>query len=237
MSTTKNKPALVLLAGWGLQGRVLQPLADALESGMQVHRLPLPDFNQPDWAEWLQRQIPPHSWLCGWSLGGMLACRMAAVPGLQAAGLITLASNACFVARPDWPQAMAAETFARFVQSVQQQPAATLKQFSLLCSQGDAQPRLLARQLQGYLLNPADLAGLELLGQLDNRALLAELQLPQLHLLAEQDSLVPAAVAADLQQLNPRAGIITTPGSHAFVHSHAQQLAQQISRFIGSDHG
>lgn len=102
------RETLILLPGWGLDGAVLQPLADALgyELSVQVPALPrLGSAATADWLDELDTRLPHDCWLAGWSLGGMLATALAARRGERCRGLITLASNACFVASDSWPTA------------------------------------------------------------------------------------------------------------------------------------
>jgi pimeloyl-[acyl-carrier protein] methyl ester esterase len=90
--------------------------------------------------------------------------------------------------------------------------------------------------LQGHTL-VADqaqlLAGLAILSRLDNRAALASYAGPQLHLLADGDALVPAAVADELLALLPRGEVALLDGcSHAFVLEQAQLLATLMREFM-----
>lgn len=226
---------LILLPGWGLDGAVLQPLAEAL--GGEVHALPaLTSANPQDWLDELDARLPRDCWLAGWSLGGMLATALAARRGASCPGLISLASNACFVARSGWPTAMPQAMFEAFYQGCQQQPDATRKRFVMLCAQGGEDARSLSRQLQGHTL-VADqahlLAGLTILSTLDNRDALASYAGPQLHLLAEGDALVPAAAADELLALLPRGEVALLDGcSHAFVLEQAQLLATLMREFM-----
>lgn len=231
-----SSPRLVLLPGWGFSTRSLDLLADHLHDQFQIISLALPDFSQPNWLEQMAVKIPANSWLCGWSLGGMLACQLTSQPSLGCQGLITLASNPCFVQQSGWTHAMAPDTFKHFAQSMNAQPESTKKQFCLLCSQGDPQHRTLARQLQGYMLEHTDSSGLDQLACMDNRQQISQLTLPQLHIFAQQDGLVPSAAAQALQQLNPAAQVQQHTGSHAFVITHAHSLAQSIQSFIGTTH-
>lgn len=234
------RETLILLPGWGLNGAVLQPLAEALGSNMQVQvQVPaLPRLGSAaaaDWLDELDTRLPHDCWLAGWSLGGMLATALAARRGKRCRGLITLASNACFVASDAWPTAMSAQTYAAFYEGCQENADATLKRFAMLCAQGCADTRGLARLLQTNLLanEPSLLAGLQVLATLDNRAALAALTGPQLHLLAEQDALVPAAAADDLLALLPAGEVDVLEGcGHAFVLEQPQALAALLLEFI-----
>lgn len=234
------RETLILLPGWGLNGAVLQPLAEALGSNMQVQvqvpALPrLSSAAEADWLDELDTRLPHDCWLAGWSLGGMLAAALAARRGERCRGLITLASNACFVASAVWPTAMSAQTYAAFYEGCQENAGATLKRFAMLCAQGCADTRGLARLLQTNLLanEPSLLAGLQVLATLDNRNALAAFTGPQLHLLAEQDALVSAAVANDLLALLPVGEVDVLEGcGHAVVIEQPQALAALMLDFI-----
>lgn len=233
------RETLILLPGWGLDGAVLQPLADALgyELSVQVPALPrLGSAATADWLDELDTRLPHDCWLAGWSLGGMLATALAARRGERCRGLITLASNACFVASDTWPTAMPAQTYAAFYESCQDNAGATLKRFAMLCAQGGADARDLSRQLQRHLSSSDEsalLAGLRLLASLDSRAALAAYSGPQLHLLAEQDALVPAAAGDALLALLPAGEVdVLEECGHAFVREQADALATLMLDFI-----
>ncbi|WP_061242730.1 alpha/beta fold hydrolase [Ectopseudomonas composti] len=235
------RETLILLPGWGLDGAVLQPLAAALNPDMQVHvQVPaLPRLGSAaaaDWLDELDTRLPHDCWLAGWSLGGMLAAALAARRGERCRGLITLASNACFVASETWPTAMPTQTYAAFYEGCQDNASATLKRFAMLCAQGGADARGLSRQLQGHLAaaeEPALLAGLRLLASLDNRAALTTFAGPQLHLLAEHDGLVPAAAGDALLALLPTGEVdVLEACGHAFVREQADVVATLMLDFI-----
>ena len=77
------------------------------------------------------------------------------------------------------------------------------------------------------------LAGLQVLATLDNRNALAAFTGPQLHLLAEQDALVSAAVANDLLALLPVGEVDVLEGcGHAVVIEQPQALAALMLDFI-----
>jgi len=231
---------LILLPGWGLGPAALQPLIGALrEQGVDVELADLPALESanPDaWLAELDERLPGDVWLGGWSLGGMLAAALAARRGARCRGLLTLASNACFVAREGWPSAMSAETFAVFRDGCAQDAGALLKRFALLCSQGCGEARSLSRQLnQGIPAQEAAqrLAGLAVLAALDNRAALADFAGPQLHLLAETDALVPAAAAEPLRALLECGAVERVAGTgHAFALERPQALAARLAAFI-----
>jgi pimeloyl-[acyl-carrier protein] methyl ester esterase len=233
---------LILLPGWGLGSAPLEPLAAALQGlqpNLRVLIEPLPLLESADINEWLDEldaNLPEDVWLGGWSLGGMLATELAARRGERCCGLITLASNACFVARSDWPQAMPSATFAAFLAECAANPASALKRFSLLCAQGAADARGLARLLTAGAPRSSVaelLAGLKLLECMDARSALQAYRGPQLHLFAAADGLVPASAAGAVLALVPDVELgLIEQASHAFVLERPHEVAAALAAFM-----
>ncbi|MBA1287550.1 alpha/beta fold hydrolase [Pseudomonas japonica] len=226
---------LALLPGWGLGPAALAPLATALRAArpqaiVTVHSLPQSADPEQALAE-LDQAIPPGAWLLGWSLGGMLAVKLAERRARTCPGVITFASNGCFVARDGWPAAMASETFKAFSAHCTADPAGTLKRFGLLCIQGSQRGRAL---LKGLNLDTtyATAQGLALLAALDNRAALQAISQPQLHVYATADALVPTSAASAAERIALAACIETFEGSHALVLEAPDVLASRAWAFI-----
>lgn len=233
---------LILLPGWGLGVSPLEPLAAALQGldeHLRVEIEPLPELESGDLSEWLDEldsTLAENTWLGGWSLGGMLACELAARRGERCCGLLTLASNPGFVAHAEWSSAMPEETFDAFLAGCNADPRLTLKRFSLLCAQGAADPRGLSRLLlAGAPGTPATIlmAGLEVLAQLDTRDALQAFRGPQLHLFAGLDGLVPAEAAGALLALLPDVEVgLIEQASHAFLLEDPHGVAGAIQAFL-----
>ena len=233
---------LILLPGWGLGVSPLEPLAAALQGldeHLRVEIEPLPELDSSDLEEWLDEldsTLPQDAWLGGWSLGGMLACELAARRGDRCCGLLTLASNPFFFFYDQWPSAMAGETFDAFLAGCAADPRGTLKRFSLLCAQGAADPRGLSRLLLGGAPHTSAsvlMSGLEVLAQLDTRHALQAFRGPQLHLFGGLDGLVPAEAAGELFALTPdiEIGLIEQAG-HAFLLEDPHGVAGAIQAFL-----
>jgi malonyl-CoA O-methyltransferase len=237
---------IVLLHGWGSASQAWQPLIPALQNIANVIALDLPGFGAsqviPEFSldavvNLIAAQLPARCVLVGWSLGGMLAVQLAVRYPQQVSRLVTLAANAKFVASRDYETAMPLAVNRQFTKSFAVDPQATLKLFSGLLAQGDANERALLKQVRALAepdkINPNWLQALELLSQLDNREAFAQLAQPGLHLLAEQDVLVPVAAAQALAQLNPQQSVQVIAGAaHALHWSQPELVVQAVQDFI-----
>lgn len=247
---------LVLLHGWGMSSDIWHSWLPALTTDYRVLLVDLPGLGRSpfgtDSADYsldvVAQQIitatkplldKPALWL-GWSLGGLVAAKIVASLDSSAAGLITIATNPCFVARDDWPEAMASETFELFQQSLQQAPLKTLNRFSALQGQGDSQARVLLRALKPVVAASAEQSShlaqsLALLGD-DQRPLFEQLALPWLALFGENDALVPAAVAKQ-PLLSPSALVIEGAGHVPFITAPTTLTAHIKQWLEGLPHG
>lgn len=247
MSATQQT-TLVLIHGWGCDSNTWQPLLEKLQHSFNLIFIDLPGFGAaPAIGNYslenilsiISAQIPDGSWVMGWSLGGMLAVQLAYYFPAKISGVISLAANAKFVATEDYPEAMPIDTNQGFNQSFSENPAATLKLFSGLLSQGAIDERGFLKKIRSLIsaekVNPDWSSALELLSTLDNRKLLAEIRQPCLHLLADGDSLVPVAAATRLRQINPSHQVeVIAQSSHALHWCHPELIVQYINQFVKS---
>ncbi|HWV16479.1 MAG TPA: malonyl-ACP O-methyltransferase BioC [Cellvibrio sp.] len=240
----KNK-TLVLLHGWGCDSSLWSPVLPQLQQFAEVIALDLPGFGSSPVLEdfsaavvdTLAAQLPDACVLLGWSLGGMLAVQLAARYPEKITQVITLASNAKFVAAEDYPSAMPLATNRQFNAGFAAEPEATRKLFSGLLIQGDSQERALLKKIRPAMAAIAITdnwaQALQLLAALDNRAAFASLQQPGLHLLGEADVLVPVAAANALTALNNSQDIQILPqAAHALHWSQPEKVVQLIADFL-----
>jgi malonyl-CoA O-methyltransferase len=237
----------IFLHGWGSDSTLWLSLCEHLPG--THHFIDLPGFGaaletKPDLETFLAQtadRLPDNSLLVGWSLGGMLAAQLAWRYPQKVRALITLAANAVFSAREDWPQAMDQSTFARFMADFEAAPIDTWNRFCALQSMGDGNRKHILKTLKEqsppapHIQQPWQ-QGLIWLAQLDNRAPLAQLRIPQLHLLGAGDSLVPAACAEHLAELLPADGRVEllTDLGHALHVSDPQRVAGLILDWPGA---
>lgn len=242
-------PNLVLLHGWGMNGAVFDGIKTELSEQFRLHIIDLPGFgfsvdcgcDSPDLSSWLElivKSLPERSHLLGWSLGGMLAIRLASLYPARVESLITVASSPRFVAEPEWP-GVKPEVLTSFSAQLQADAHKTIERFLAIQALGSASARDDARILRERLQSrpaphPQALhMGLRLLEELDLRAELSILARPALHLLGRLDALVPASVQVVWSHSTPAGKFhLFRASAHAPFITESDEFVGVISEFI-----
>lgn len=238
-------PELVLLHGWGIDSRIWSGVLPLLAGFSQITLIDLPGFGRSnhllldkpgEWFDAVLQVAPPRAVYLGFSLGGMLAVQLARQFPARVSGLISIASNACFVANENWLPAMEECIFDAFFQLCQKQPAVAVKRFLALQAKSCESERELSRRLKslcdaGSLTTQALINGLAVLAAMDNRLALSELQCPSLHIYGDADELVPVAAAQSVKQLGVDVEVIAG-ASHVPFISHRDLCCASIKQFL-----
>jgi len=247
--TRGQGPDLVLLHGWGMNAAVWQGLPADLALGHRLTAIELPGHGgspfDPTWQgldDWVEACLgvaPVRATWVGWSLGGLVALAVARHAPERLAGLVAMTATPRFVQADDWPAAMAAETLVHFHDGLLADPSGTLERFLALQVRGGEAARETLRLLRRELAarpapNPVALAnGLDLLRGSDLRPGLGDLPCPSLWLFGARDTLVPAAVSADIASLLPEARIQVIAGAaHAPFLSHPRETTAVLLSFL-----
>lgn len=235
--TCGKGPPCVLLHGWGMHGGVWRETARELATQHQVisvdlpghgHSEPLPEQDSlPALAGAIAGVIPPHSRVVGWSLGGMVAMRLAIDHPDRVAQLLLVASTPRFVTGPDWTHALTPEVLEDFARRLRADTTATVRQFlALQVMGGEQEPRTLAR-LRAVISaapppRPAALeGGLSILRSASLLPLLDRILQPVTLIHGQRDTLIPWAAAEALRERLPRARLHLMPrAAHAPFLSH-----------------
>ncbi len=243
-------PDIVLLHGWGMHGGVWEGTVEALAGDWRVTVIDLPGHgaNRPlplgrdlrALAAGVAAVAPERAAWLGWSLGGLVATRLALDAPGRVVRLLLVGANACFAQRPDWPHAMAAATLAAFATSLARDWRATLKRFlalEVLDSDRAAEQLREFRRIVfdgGAEPDPAALVdGLALLETEDLRAELPRLACPVRLLLGRRDNLVPVdAGPALLPRLADGKLHVFERSAHAPFLSHPEAFAAQLKVFL-----
>ncbi|HSO80247.1 MAG TPA: pimeloyl-ACP methyl ester esterase BioH [Chromatiaceae bacterium] len=247
--TRGQGPDLVLLHGWGMNAAVWHGLPADLTLGHRLTAIELPGHggspHDPawqgldDWADVCLAAAPARAVWLGWSLGGLVALAAAQRAPERLAGLVLMTATPRFAQADDWPAAMDPETLARFHEGLLADPAGTLERFLALQVRGSEVARDTLRLLKRELAarpapDPVALAlGLDLLRNSDLRPALQALDCPSLWLFGARDTLVPAAVGADIAALLPEARVQVIAGAaHAPFLSHPAATTAALLSFL-----
>ena len=247
-SSSRTRVPCVFIHGWGMNSAVWQAVQPHLPDWLDAIFVDLPGHGGmreapaqtlDDYARAAAAVVSrPAVWV-GWSMGGLVALRLADMFPQKAAALFLPASTPCFVQRENWPHAVKPEVFGQFAALLLEDVEQTLKRFLALQTLGVEGGRELMQQLgacmtsRGLATDEALRLGLAILQQSDLRETLARLPQPVGMLLGERDVLVPAALAQSLSLLAPQVRLDILPqAGHAPMMSHPQQTVAALLRFI-----
>ena len=226
-------PALVLFHGWGFDGQIWQPVLPLLTIDFNVYCVDLPGFGQSEWMEWtdfknvLHHLLPPRYILLGWSMGGMLAVRLACEHPEKISHLINVASSPRFIAEEGWP-GINQNVFDTFYERLQNNPTAVMDEFIRLQCRGTSH-QLFTRALPSL---KGLTEGLHVLQHWDLRPEMYKLSVPALYLFGYLDAIVPKSTAAAMTSAYPKIACqIFSKAAHALFLSHSELWYEKIKTF------
>ncbi|GAB3480872.1 alpha/beta fold hydrolase [Marinomonas epiphytica] len=254
-----DQPAIFMLSGWGMPKEVMRPFAKRLSEKFYVVLASLPGISQTE--AWIDRSrtgmnydidalseqfieaAPKNAWWFGWSLGGMIATYIAARRSSCVKGLVTFASSPSFVQRDSWPYGMLEAEFDQFASLIESSPIMGLKRFWGLQAKGAQNTRelikLLAAQCPPERLNSSALnGGLRLLKSLDVRREMRVLNVPNLHIIGEDDALVNPQGLMDLSCQNEQMTLrVVEACAHQAFIEHETLCYQEVEKFVNAHPG
>lgn len=238
---------LVLLHGWGLNAQVWDCITPQLASHFTLHLVDLPGYGRSGgfgamsleaMAQRVLEQAPPQAVWLGWSLGGLVASKIALDNPGRVSALVTVASSPCFSAQDAWP-GIKPEVLAGFQQQLSDDFQRTVERFLALQTMGTETARQDARTLKQTVLSlpMPDVevlnGGLEILKTIDLREPLSSLALPHLRMYGYLDGLVPRKVVPLLDNLWPESqSMVVAKAAHAPFISHPGEFCSALSAFI-----
>lgn len=245
--------ACVLLHGWAMHGGVWSDAAQTLAADHRVICVDLPghgrspplpgDYTLDELAAAVAGILPAQSAVIGWSLGGMLALKLAADYPDRVGQLILVAVTPRFVAGPDWVHALSPEILEGFAVRLRADPSGTIRQFLALQVQGSEQERRTLARLRSLMADvplphPAALeGGLAILRAATLLPLLGRITQPVSLIHGRRDTLVPWAAAQALQGRLPRARMHVLPGAaHAPFLSHPGEFLRIAREALNGAH-
>ncbi len=245
-NTCDNPVELVLIHGWGTSHIIWQQWLEILRHHCHISMIDLPGYginvNQPSMlAEQLVDAVgellPERSIVMGYSLGGMLAAKLAEKFPKKIAAIISLSSNLKFVADEAWPNAMAGDTYSAFLSLVEKKPAVAVKRFVGLQVHGDRNEKELIKKLKDIqkisLVNEDALVNsLNLLASINNVETVKNIDVPALYLFGENDSLVPVSAAESMQVSSSSVINVLPEMPHCLFYADPQLVWKVIESFL-----
>ena len=242
-------PDLVLLHGWGLNGGVWCAVAPRLADSHRVHVIDLPGhgassnerFETLDSAtDAIAAVIPRGALVCGWSLGALMALRLATRHPEHVRGLALVSATPCFVRRPGWPHAIESSTLEDFAAGLRDDPQRALGRFMNLIALGAPGGRATIRSLcraldeRGRASREALEAGLKVLRETDLREAATLLDRPAIVIHGRRDKLAPVGAGRWLVRHIPRARFVELEeAAHVPFVSHRETFLDAIEAVDG----
>ncbi len=235
ITQTGHGTPLLLLHGWGFDHSIWRPILSDLNKKYTVYRVDLPGFGQTpcmpfdDFKTNLFDILPAKIALLGWSMGGLIATRLALEHPERITCLINISASPCFVASDNWP-GISANNLDAFYQGLRDNPKATLENFI----------RLQLPKKIPYVLetpHPFNLegleSGLEILKTWDFREKITQLKQPTSYLFGRLDSITPAKTMSAMQTSYPGVHCELIRGAgHAPFLSHPEAFLTFLNQFI-----
>jgi pimeloyl-[acyl-carrier protein] methyl ester esterase len=245
---TGTGPDLVLLHGWGLHSGVWSDVVPDLARRFRVHAIDLPGHGYSrdaavrefgDAAALVASCVPAGAILCGWSMGGLIAQRIASEDSAKVRALVLASSTPCFVERADWPHAMKPATLASFASSLREDYAATLDNFVRLNALNGARSREAVRTFarrvseRGTAPVAALEDGLRWLREVDLRESVKSIAQPTVVIHGARDALAPVEAGRWLARHLPSASYIELPdAAHLPFFTHPREFVQSLESIV-----
>jgi pimeloyl-[acyl-carrier protein] methyl ester esterase len=247
-------PPLVLLHGFAMHGGLFAPVLPDLARRHRVHVVDLPGHGHsappsPEGPLTLDGIVaaldaaladePAPLDVLGWSLGGAVAMRWAALDPGRIARLALVATTPSFVARDGWPYAMRDETLRKFGDELRAAYRLTLERFLTLQTQGSDGGRATLAALRHQLFaRGAPTAAvldqsLSLVRGIDLRASAPTIGTPALVVAGDRDTLAPSEAGAWLAKALPNARFAEIAGAaHTPFLSHRDAFLAAVAPFL-----
>lgn len=199
----------VFLHGWGQSRQIWQKQQEFFPDATF---LDLPGHggreDASDWIKSIAKQLPESPCtVIGWSLGGILAMKIALKYPEKIAALVLVSTTPSFCSKEGWEHGCSDELFQAFRSGIETNSAKTMSRFFALMFQGDEISRQVYNDIARMAVdraNPPSEAGLrrglEQLQKCDLRHQLSQIQQPALVIHGMEDAVIPVSAGQQLAQ-------------------------------------
>jgi len=185
--------------------------------------------------------LPANANVVGWSLGGLVAMRMALDYPDLVQKLVLIGSTPCFVNKADWQIGIGPNTFKTFADNINADYHNTITQFLTLQCMGARDARSTVKQLRKkFAERPIPTTqtlqkALKILLESDLREDVTQLKHRTLLIHGDRDTLAPVQAAHWMMQTLPNAYLRVIAGaSHAPFLSHQAQFSDALIDFLNT---
>lgn len=254
-ATVGRGPDLAMVHGWALHSGIWSPLLPSLSARFRTTAIDLPGHGRSPWHheaasldEFAARVVSSmevvkgnQAWIMGWSLGGMVAMRLALLYPERVRGLILVATTPRFVNGEDWQGGVDNGLLDRFVDELHTDLRRLVVDFLTLQVRGDNHGREALHQLRKTIFahgEPDRAAlgtGLEILRDSDLRPELPGLRCPVLVISGQHDRLTPPIAGRYLAEVIPGARYVEIArAGHAPFLSHADEFLDSVTGYLAT---
>jgi pimeloyl-[acyl-carrier protein] methyl ester esterase len=248
-SSSGAGPDVALLHGWGLHGGLFEDLAHGLEANFRVHVLDLPGHGHSSWgkgdqdlegvARRVAEHLPERCSLLGWSLGGMVAIRIARLFPERVPRLVLVSTSPRFLKSRDWPHGADEKTLTALATGLKRDWRGSINDFLSLQVRGDEHQLETLRALKSAAFAHGEpglaalTAGLDILRAADLRPELAHIRARTLVIGGAYDRLTaPGAIEALAAGIAGARAVILPRAAHAPFLSHPEAFLALVTEFL-----
>jgi pimeloyl-[acyl-carrier protein] methyl ester esterase len=223
-NTTGSGNNLVLLHGWGFNSELFSSLIDRYKNQYSVTVVDLPGHGQSDdvdggieeWCDEIIKVLPKNPIIMGWSLGGLIAIRIATK--IKISKLVLVATTPKFVQTDYWKLGIDAKSFSQFYESLNLDQSKCLKRFASLQASDKSQLNKLNSLIDNRPASAVSLEqGLKILLDTDLTQELTKLVVPIEAILGSNDKLIPNEICDWFSSNNIATSVLNT-GHLPFLH-------------------
>lgn len=224
MQHNSHKQTLAFIPGWGFQASIWHDIANQFPQYNSIFcDLPCVTDNIP---EHMNQQLPNNCILIAWSLGGVIATDLCLRFPEKYSKLVLVNYTPKFVEGTNWP-GISEENMHSFQQAAATNMFVLLRKFQQLVN-GNNRNIMHKKFMQAHALsenaNENLLFYLDLLATYDQRATYKKLSVPVLHILGDEDYLIP-------NHHENNAKVIAKAGHMPFI-THSDTFTQHLQSFI-----